>query len=101
MSSNYLKKMYNSTNQKPEASVPDKNPNRVSGGLKAQGQDSFTMLDESGYEKEIPTQRYVKSLEEQVRKLRDDTSLMQRKMARQDTNVQRLSAIVDQVKNRR
>lgn len=98
--SNYLKKMYNSQGQKPAASEMDKNPNRVSGGLKAQGQDSFTMLDESGYEKEIPTQRYVKSLEEQVRKLRDDASLMQRKMARQDTNVQRLSAIVDRLANR-
>jgi len=98
--SNYLKKMYNSQGQKPEAPAPEKNPNRVSGGLKAQGQDSFTMLDESGYEKEIPTQRYVKSLEEQVRKLREDTGLMQRKIARQDTNVQRLSAIVDKLTNR-
>jgi hypothetical protein len=59
------------------------------------------MLGEDGHEKEVPSQRYVRSLEEQVRKLKEDQGLMQRKMARQDTNVQRLSAIVDQIKNRR
>jgi hypothetical protein len=96
---NYLKRMYNSESQ--SATPSEKNPNRVSGGLKAQGQDSFTMLGEDGHEKEVPSQRYVRSLEEQVRKLKEDQGLMQRKMARQDTNVQRLSAIVDQIKNRR
>jgi len=94
---NPLKRMYNSGTQ--NATPSDKNPNRVSGGLKAQGQDSFTMLGEDGFDKEVPTQRYVKSLEDQVRKLREETQLTSRKLARQDTNVQRLSAIVDQLKN--
>jgi len=98
--SNQLKRMYNSTSQSATAVVPEKNPNRVSGGLKAQGQDCFTMLGEDGFEKEVPTQRYVKSLEEQVRKLREESRLTTRKLARQSTDVLRLSAIVDQLKNR-
>lgn len=91
---NYLKKMYNSTSQ--SATTPEKNPNRVSGGLRAQGIDSFTMLGEDGEERSIPTQRYVNSLEEQVKKLQEHTGLLERKMKRQDTNIQRISAIVDQ-----
>lgn len=89
--------MYNSTTQSPPP--PEKNPNRVSGGLRAQGMDSFTMLGEDGTEKEVPSQRYVKSLEEQVRSLREETSLLNRRLARQDTNVQRLAAIVSQIKD--
>jgi hypothetical protein len=88
--------MYNGTTQ--SAALPEKNPNRVSGGLKAQGQDSFTMLGEDGFEKEVPTQRYVKSLEEQSRKMRTDIGLLERKLARQETNVQRLAAIVAKMK---
>jgi len=99
--SNQLKRMYNSTSQSAQPAESEKNPNRVSGGLKAQGQDSFTMLGEDGFEKEVPSQRYVKSLEEQVRKLRADTGLLERKLSRQDTNVQRLAAIVDKMKNQR
>jgi hypothetical protein len=95
---NQLKRMYNNVSQSPLP--PEKNPNRVSGGLKAQGQDSFTMLGEDGFEKEVPSQRYVKSLEEQTRKMRTDIGLLERKIARQDTNVQRLAAIVDQLKTR-
>jgi len=90
--------MYNSGSQ--NATPAEKNPNRVSGGLRAQGQDSFMMLGEDGFDKEVPSQRYVKSLEDQVKKLREETQLTNRKLARQDTNVQRLSAIVDQLKNR-
>ena len=92
---NHLKRMYNSTSQSAE--VPEKNPNRVSGGLKAQGMNSFTMLGEDGFEKEVPTQRYVNSLEEQVKHLREETKLLNRKLSRQDTNVQRLAAIVSKM----
>jgi hypothetical protein len=45
----------------------DKNPNRVLGGLKGQGVNSFSMLGEDGMEKEIPTQAYVQALEEKLR----------------------------------
>lgn len=91
---NHLKRMYNSQSQ--SASAPEKNPNRVSGGLRAQGSDSFTMLGEDGEERRIPTQQYVNSLEEKVKKLQEQTGLLERKLKRQDTNVQRLSAIVSQ-----
>jgi hypothetical protein len=96
----YLKRMYSNTSTEGKMPKVEKNPNRVAGGLRAQGVNSFTMLGEDGQEKEVPSQKYVNSLEEQVRKLKDDQGLMQRKIARQDTNVQRLAAIVDQLKNR-
>lgn len=86
--------MYNSRTQ--SAPPPEKNPNRVSGGLRAQGHDAFTMLGEDGIERKIPTQQYVNSLEDKVRKLQEQTGLLERKLARQDTNVQRLAAIVNQ-----
>jgi hypothetical protein len=44
-----------------------KNPNRVMGGLRAQGVDSYKILGEDGMEKEIPTQRYVRSIEDKLR----------------------------------
>lgn len=47
----------------------EKNPNRVVGGLKGQGADSFKMLDEHGVEKLIPSQAYVRGLEEQIKRL--------------------------------
>lgn len=59
--------MYGAKKKKPIDE--EKNPNRVVGGLKSQGADSFKMLDEHGQEKLIPTQAYVKGVEEQVRRL--------------------------------
>jgi hypothetical protein len=61
----YLNKMYGA--QTPQGVVRDKNPNRVLGGLKGAGVDTFTMLGEDGMEKRIPTEAYVKGLEEKVR----------------------------------
>ena len=51
---NYLAKMYGRKKTKTaESAAPDKNPNRVSGGLKAQGGDHFTMIAENGMEQQI------------------------------------------------
>jgi hypothetical protein len=61
----YLSKMYGA--QTPQGIIRDKNPNRVLGGLKGAGVDTFTMLGEDGMEKRIPTEAYVKGLEEKVR----------------------------------
>lgn len=47
--------------------VETKNPNRVMGGLRGQGVDSFRILGEDGIEKEIPTQKYVRTLEDKLR----------------------------------
>jgi|TARA_B100000035_G_scaffold100917_1_gene85599 hypothetical protein len=52
---------------KMQTPANDKNPNRVLGGLKGQGVNSFSMLGEDGIEKEIPTQAYVQALEEKLR----------------------------------
>jgi hypothetical protein len=89
---NYLAKMYGRSKPTPESSSSDKNPNRVSGGLKAQGGDHFTMIAENGLEQQIPTQRYVQSLEEQSRKQRAAINVLERKLTR-------VEAALEQVKN--
>ena len=53
--------------QTPQGIARDKNPNRVLGGLKGAGVNTFTMLGEDGIEKRIPTEAYVQALEEKVR----------------------------------
>lgn len=90
----YLNKMYGRNPQKP-ALETNKNPNRVTGGLKAQGVDRFTMIAEDGSMKEIPTLEYVRSLEEQSRKQRAAIEVLERKLARCDSAIQQLqSALV-------
>lgn len=49
------------------APVSEKNPNRVAGGLRAQGSDHYIMLGEDGSEQKIPSQKYVQALEEKIR----------------------------------
>lgn len=72
------------------AKTLDKNPNRVTGGLRAQGVDRFTMVAEDGSSKEIPTLDYVRSLEEQSRKQRAAIDVLERKLARCDTAITQL-----------
>lgn len=85
----YLNKMYGRSVQKP-ATESNKNPNRVTGGLRAQGVDRFTMIAEDGSAQEIPTLDYVRSLEEQSRKQRAAIDVLERKLARCDTAIQQL-----------
>ena len=47
----------------------NKNPNRVIGGLKGHGADSFNMMDSTGREKQVATIAYVQGIEEKLRKL--------------------------------
>jgi len=70
---------------------PDKNPNRVTGGLKAQGVDRFTMVAEDGSQREIPTMDYVRSLEEQSKKQRAAITVLERKLTRCETAIDQLS----------
>ena len=65
-------------------------PNRVTGGLKGQGVDHLTMLGEDGNQQQIPTLRYVQSLEEQIRKQRAAISVLERKLTRQEANITNL-----------
>jgi hypothetical protein len=91
---NYLAKMYGRKQIPALQSSPDKNPNRVSGGLKAQGSDHFTMIAENGMEQQIPTQRYVQSLEEQSRKQRAAITVLERKLTRCETAIEQLKGMI-------
>ena len=91
---NYLAKMYGRSKPTLESSSSDKNPNRVSGGLKAQGGDHFTMIAENGLEQQIPTQRYVQSLEEQSRKQRAAITVLERKLTRVEASLEQMKGVI-------
>ena len=82
-----LGKMYGA--QTPQVITKNKNPNRVLGGLKGAGVNSFTMLGEDETEKQIPTYAYVQALEEKIKRL-EQTMLEQDKHIRRMRNDQRL-----------
>jgi len=90
----YLNKMYGRKSPAQTQSSSDKNPNRVAGGLRAQGVDTFEMLGEDGSVQKIPTIEYVRSLEEQSKKQRAAINVLERKLARQDTAIQQLQSAV-------
>jgi hypothetical protein len=94
---NYLNKMYG-RNKPQQSQSSDKNPNRVAGGLRAQGADHFTMLGEDGMEQQIPTQRYVQSLEDQLKKQRVAVDILERKISKQRTSI---DAIENYIRNNR
>ena len=91
---NYLSKMYGKNKPAQTQSLSDKNPNRVTGGLKAQGVDTLTMVSEDGTSRELPTLEYVRSLEEQSRKQRAAITVLERKLTRLDTALQQLQSAV-------
>ena len=91
----YLNKMYGRQPQQTQPSpTSDKNPNRVTGGLKGQGVDHIVMVSEDGMENQIPTQRYVQSLEDQLRKQRSAITVLERKLARQTKTLESLETFV-------
>lgn len=90
----YLNKMYGRTSPTPQTAA-EKNPNRVAGGLRAQGVDRFTMVAEDGSNKEIPTLEYVHSLEEQLKKTRAALTVLERKQSRDAKTVEQLVAKVN------
>ena len=90
----YLSKMYGNKSQDQTQSSSDKNPNRVAGGLKAQGVDHVSMVNEDGSVTEVATKRYVQSLEEQLRKLRAENSVLQKKVSRLDKSQSDLQSFV-------
>jgi hypothetical protein len=83
----YLNKMYGA--QTPQGIARDKNPNRVLGGLKGAGVNTYTMLGEDGVEKRIPTEAYVQALEEKV-KQQDARLAMLEKQIRRINNDQKV-----------
>lgn len=79
----FLNRMYQQSmvNRKP---VSDKNPNRVSGGLRAQGVDRVTFVTETGTEQSVATTRYVQSLEERIRSQIKRIEMLERAVNRLD-----------------
>jgi hypothetical protein len=75
-------------------SSSDKNPNRVTGGLRAQGVDRFTMLGEDGSQQEVPSLEYVRSLEEQSKKQRAAINVLERKLTRCETSIEQLKNMI-------
>jgi len=90
----YLNQMYGRKNPIQTQSSSEKNPNRVAGGLRAQGADTMMVLGEDGSQQELPTLAYVRSLEEQSKKQRAAITVLERKLTRQDTAIQQLQAAI-------
>jgi hypothetical protein len=90
----YLNKMYGRNKPAQTQSSSDKNPNRVTGGLKAQGVDRFTMISEDGTQQDVPSLEYVRSLEEQSKKQRAAIDVLERKLTRLDSALQQLQSAV-------
>ena len=90
----YLNKMYGRQAKPSLPTASDKNPNRVTGGLKAQGVDRFTMLGEDGTQQEVPSLQYVTSLEEQSRKQRAAITTLERKLTRCETAIEQLKSAI-------
>ena len=89
----YLNQMYGRKSS-PTPSKSDKNPNRVAGGLRAQGADTMMVLGEDGNQTELPTLAYVRSLEEQTKKQRAAITVLERKLARQGKSLESLETFV-------
>ena len=87
--------MYGRKSPDQTRSSSDKNPNRVTGGLRAQGVDRFTMLGEDGSQQEVPSLEYVRSLEEQSRKQRAAITVLERKLTRCETAIEQLSSKIN------
>lgn len=90
----YLNQMYGRKSPAQTQSSSNKNPNRVTGGLKAQGVDRFTMVSEDGSQQEIPTLDYVRSLEEQSRKQRAAIDILERRLNRQQKSLEALESYI-------
>ena len=88
----YLNQMYGRI--APTQSKSEKNPNRVAGGLRAQGADMFEMLGEDGSVQKIPTEAYVRSLEEQSRKQRAAIDVIEKKLNRQQKSLETLENFI-------
>ena len=64
-----ISRMYGANAKNKVTDENNKNPNRVLGGLRGHGADSFNMMDSAGREKQVATTAYVQGIEEKLRKL--------------------------------
>ena len=90
----YLSRMYGRKSPDQTRSSSNKNPNRVTGGLRAQGVDTVMMLGEDGSQMEVPSLQYVRSLEEQSRKQRAAINVLERKLTRCETAIEQLRSVI-------
>lgn len=90
----YLNKMYGRKSTPKKTTESSKNPNRVAGGLRAQGVDTLTILGEDGASQELPSLAYVRSLEEQSKKQRAAINVLERKLTRCETTIQQLQSAI-------
>ena len=83
MQSSFLTTMYGA-----KTTSPNKNPNRVMGGLRAHGLNSYTIIAEDGSEQSVASQRYVETLEQKVADQARVIKEMQNQMSKlaRDTN---------------
>jgi len=88
----YLNNMYG--RKTLPSKIEDKNPNRVMGGLRAQGVDSYKILGEDGMEKEIPTQRYVRSLEDKLKAQSAVIESLQKQINRLNRNQETIESLI-------
>ncbi len=79
----YLNRMYGGTRAAPES---NKNTNRVLGGLRGQGADHYSILGEDGVERNVPTQKYVQSLEQKLRDQDARMSMLEKKIRNMSTD---------------
>ena len=90
----YLNQMYGRRSEKTTGTPNNKNPNRVAGGLKAQGVDHVAMVNEDGSMTEVATRKYVASLEDQLRKVRTENTVLSKKINRLDKSHSDLQSFV-------
>lgn len=88
-----VNRMY-SSKKSPDGNTSEKNPNKVSGGLKAQHADRFSIIDESGKEQELPSYKYIAALESQLKKQRAATQALEHKVSRLEEDIRMLGATV-------
>jgi hypothetical protein len=87
----YLNRMYGGTRSAPES---NKNTNRVLGGLRGQGADHYSVLGEDGVERNVPTQKYVQSLEQKLREQDTRISVLEKKLRSMSTDQRLISQAV-------
>lgn len=85
MKKDFLHSMYSS-----QSSAVNKNPNRVMGGLRAHGMNSYTIIAEDGSEQAVPSQRYVETLEQKVAEQSNVIKEMQKNLQRVNRNLNNL-----------
>lgn len=91
----YLTRMYGA--QVPQKIEKDKNPNRVLGGLKGAGVNTYTMLGEDGVEKRIPTEAYVQALEKKLRSQDDRIAILEKQIRRLNNDQKLDRQMVNQI----